>query len=119
MFHYLRVNEQDIIEPFCLQNLHEGIAMLAKHIINKDKIFIQIDSDVDGYTSAAALINYLNKLFPSFVQNNISYRIHDGKQHGIILDTIPKDVKLVIVPDAGSNDYEQHKILKENGFLLK
>lgn len=115
MFHYLRVNEQDIIEPFCLQNLHEGITMLAKHIINKDKIFIQIDSDVDGYTSAAALINYLNKLFPSFVQNNISYRIHDGKQHGIILDTIPKDVKLVIVPDAGSNDYEQHKILKENG----
>ena len=82
--------------------------MLIKHISQNDKIFIQIDSDCDGYTSAAALINYLNCLFPGFVQNNLFYRIHTGKQHGILLETIPEDVKLVIAPDSSSNDYEEH-----------
>lgn len=74
-----------------------------------------IDSDCDGYTSAATLINYLNKVFPAFVQNNISYQPHSGKQHGLILDIIPKDISLVIAPDSSSEDYEVHKALKEQG----
>ncbi len=41
--------------------------------------------------------------------------MHEGKQHGLILDTIPKDVKLVIAPDSSSNDYEVHKTLSEMG----
>ena len=87
--------------------------MLIKHIAAGHKILIQIDSDCDGYTSAALLINYLNCLFPAFVQNNIIYRFHSGKEHGIILETIPTDVSLVIAPDSSSNDYEVHKQLAE------
>ena len=34
--------------------------MLIKHIANNDDIIVQIDSDFDGFTSAATLINYLN-----------------------------------------------------------
>lgn len=89
--------------------------MLISHISQGHKLLIQIDSDCDGYTSAAALINYLNCLFPGYVQNNVYYRIHTGKQHGIILETIPNDVKLVIAPDSSSNDYEVHKQLAECG----
>lgn len=87
--------------------------MLIKHIAAGHKILIQIDSDCDGYTSAALLINYLNCLFPAFVQNNIIYRFHSGKEHGIILATIPEGVSLVIAPDSSSNDYEVHKQLAE------
>ena len=61
------------------------------------------------------LINYLNKLFPAYVNNHIKYRVHDSKQHGIILETIPENIKLVIIPDAGSNQYEEHKILRDKG----
>lgn len=89
--------------------------MLVKHIAANDKVFIQVDSDCDGLTSSAILINYLNYWCPSFAQNNIQYRMHEGKQHGIILDTIPEDVKLVIAPDSSSNDYEIHQELKERG----
>ena len=89
--------------------------MLINHISQGHKILIQIDSDCDGYTSAATLINYLNCLFPGYVQNNVYYRIHNGKEHGIILNTIPDDVKLVIAPDSSSNDYEEHKNLHEHG----
>ena len=99
-------------------NIKEGAKMLIKHIHEGDKVLIQIDSDADGFTSSALLLNYLNCLFPAFVKNNISYRLHTGKQHGIPLeiidDVISKGYKLVIAPDAASNDYEQHKILKEN-----
>lgn len=95
--------------------MQQGAQMLIRHINNGDKIFIQVDGDCDGFTSAASLLNYLYKLFPSFVENNIQYRFHEGKQHGLILETIPKDVKLVIAPDSSSMDYEVHKELFNRG----
>lgn len=89
--------------------------MLIKHIANEDDIFFQIDSDCDGYTSGSNLINYLYCLFPAYVNNHVYYRIHTDKQHGIIPDTIPKNIKLVIAPDSSSNDYEEHAELKKRG----
>ena len=112
-FKYPSVN--DLVNPEKLEHIKDGVAMLISHIERNDKIFIQVDSDCDGYTSSAILINYLNCLFPHYVQTQISYRIHDGKQHGLLTDTIPSDVKLVIAPDASSNDYEQHKELHDRG----
>ena len=113
--HYLNTTDEDIFNPLLIMNIKEGVKTLVNHIAQKDKVLIQIDSDCDGYTSAAALINYLNRLFPGFVQSNIYYRIHTGKQHGILLETIPDDVKLVIAPDSSSNDYEVHYQLKTKG----
>lgn len=72
-------------------------------------------SDCDGYTSAAALMNYLNMAFPYYTAHHVSYAMHKGKQHGINLGYVPKGAKLVIIPDAGSNQYEEHRILKEQG----
>ena len=113
--HYLNTTDNDILDPRLIPNLDEGAKMLIKHISQNDKVLIQVDSDCDGYTSAALLMNYLYCLFPSFVNNNISYRVHMGKQHGIIPDAIPEDVKLVIAPDSSSNDYEAHEYLNLSG----
>lgn len=115
IYHYLHTTDNDILDPSIIMNIKNGAIMLISHIQNNDNILIQIDSDCDGYTSAATLINYLYNLFPAFVENNITYRVHEGKQHGILIDTIPEDVKLVIAPDASSNDYEEHQKLKEKG----
>ncbi len=115
IYHYLHTTDDDILEPSTIMNIKDGAIMLVSHINNNDKILIQIDSDCDGYTSAAALINYLHKICPAFVENNISYRVHEGKQHGILLDSVGDDIKLVIAPDSSSNDYEEHKQLKEHG----
>ena len=113
--HYLNTSDKDILDPTLITNIKEGAKMLIYHISQEHKIFIQIDSDCDGYTSSAFLINHLNSLFPGFTQNNIYYRVHEGKQHGLILETIPEDVKLVIAPDSSSNDYEVHQALREQG----
>ena len=113
--HYLNTTDADILNPAMITNIDQGARVLVQHIAQGDKVLIQIDSDCDGYTSAAALINYLNCLFPGFVQSNVYYRIHTGKQHGILLETVPDDVKLVIAPDSSSNDYEVHRQLKSKG----
>lgn len=95
-------------------NIDNGVKMLIKHISQNDKVLVVADSDCDGYTSTAVLLNYLYCLFPGFVQNNITYRIHEGKEHGVILKEIPEDVRLVIYPDAASNNFEEHQYLKEH-----
>ena len=115
IYHYLHTTDEDILNPLLLDNMLQGAQLLISHISQKHKIFMQVDSDTDGYTSAATLINYLNSIFPGFTQNYISYRLHDDKSHGLILETIPNDVHLVIAPDSSSNDYEVHKVLKERG----
>ena len=113
--HYLHTTDDDILDPKLIANIEEGAKMLIKHIAQNDDVLVQIDSDCDGFTSAAVLLNYLNCLFPGFVQSHMYYRIHTGKQHGIIPNTIPDNIKLVIAPDSSSNDYEEHEELAKLG----
>ena len=113
--HYLNTVDSDILSPLDLDNIEKGAKLLVSHIAQGSKVLVIIDSDCDGYCSSAILINYLNNLFPAFVQNNISYKPHSGKQHGIVMEMIPDDVKLVIAPDSASSDYEQHEKLAKQG----
>ena len=98
-----------------MMNVAEGAKMLIKHISANNKIWLIVDSDADGFTSSAILLNYLNCLFPAYVRNNIMYRLHEGKQHGILTSEVPEGVKLVIAPDSSSNEYEIHQELAEKG----
>ena len=110
--HYLNTTHDDILDPKLIANIKEGSQMLIRHIAQNDDILVQIDSDCDGFTSAATLLNYLYCLFPTFVQQHMYYRIHTGKQHGIIPSTIPDNIKMIIAPDSSSNDFEEHQYLK-------
>ena len=116
---YLSADESAVSNPLCLDNMREGVQMLIKHINNNNKALIIVDSDCDGYTSSAILLNYLNNFFPSWIQNQVDYFIHSGKQHGLEdtleeYDWLNKNIKLVIAPDSASNDYDCHKNLKEH-----
>lgn len=110
--HYLNTTHDDILDPKLIANIKEGSQMLIRHIAQNDDILVQVDSDCDGFTSAATLLNYLYCLFPTFVQQHMYYRIHTGKQHGIIPSTIPDNIKMIIAPDSSSNDFEEHQYLK-------
>lgn len=110
---YLNLNSTACINPYNLINIKEAALRLIKAMINNEKIYIQVDSDCDGYTSSALLINYLYRIFPSRVKNNISYGLHSEKIHGI--KKIPLDCTLVIAPDSSSNEIEMHKQLKDKG----
>ena len=117
--HFLNTTDADInsYESFGKKVLHDAAATLITTInLNLDAILI-VDSDCDGFTSAALIYNYLYEMFPDWTAAHLSYRIHDGKQHGLndhiqnILQSLNGEHKLIIIPDAGSNDIEECQAL--------
>jgi len=110
---YLHLDDSVLHHWSLLENIEEAKDCLFKHIENSSPIHIVVDCDCDGNTSAAIMYKYL-KLMDSNI--SLSYSIHTGKQHGLSEDIIiPEDVKLVIMPDAGTNDVEQCKKLQDKG----
>lgn len=108
---YLNTSD-DCINHFSLlgkDNLFKAATALIKTITNNESAVVIVDSDCDGFTSAATLINYLYDLFPSWVANKLTWFMHEGKQHGLSDFILNDDLKLIIIPDAGSNDFEYHK----------
>lgn len=120
MNHYLNTTDKDINDFLLLgeNRLMAAARILVSIVGNSKKTLIVVDSDCDGYTSAAILINYLYDLFPSWVTNHLEWYIHSGKQHGLsdCIDLIlESDYSLVILPDSSSNDFDYHSKLKEKG----
>lgn len=112
--HYLNATKEDEFSPLLLKNIEEGAQLLFKHLL-KGHVYIQIDEDVDGYTSSAILLNYLHLWGKTIVESKISYDFHEGKGHGIVVESIPPETTLVVAIDGGANEYEIHKNLRERG----
>lgn len=117
--HYLNTTDNDINSPTALgEDLLRSAARLLANIIAQNKRAICIvDSDCDGFTSSAILINYLYELFPSWVKTNLEYYLHSGKQHGLndCVDYILEEgFDLVLIPDRGSNDVDECARLRQN-----
>lgn len=104
--------DSDEDDPALLNNMELAAKTAVEELDKPDcHVFIQVDSDTDGYTSSAVLINYLKRAFPN---TKISYALHPGKEHGIVVHKVPNDATLVFIPDAGSNDYtEQRKLIAQ------
>lgn len=110
--------ETEVNSPYAFggELMEAALKLLIRHIKNDDKTLIVVDCDVDGNTSASLLINYLYKLFPSWVENNVDYVFHEGKQHGLsdcYKNISQSDYDLVICPDSSSNDTDECKYLKD------
>ena len=111
--------ETEVNSPYAFggELMEAAIKMLIGHINNNHQVLIVVDCDVDGNTSAALLINYLYKLFPSWVENKVDYCFHEGKQHGLndMVESLDEtNYSLVICPDSASNDTDECKFLKED-----
>ena len=113
---YLSAGWDDILSCNLLDGLKTGDDMLSKHLQNKSKIAIVVDDDCDGFLSAALVYKTLTEI-KNYNPNQLSLVFHQAKKkiHGLQTREIPEDVQLVIVPDAGTSDYEQWETLKERG----
>lgn len=118
--HYLHPVPADNLDPKLLRNLEPAAACLIQHIQRlvedpNSTIYVVVDCDCDGYTSAACLMNYIHLRFPSIVDRFV-FPMHSGKQHGLAdISLQPSRGDLIIVPDASSNDYEIHRKCQELG----
>ena len=111
---YLNLDEDVLIPYENLDNMNKAVELFMKHFNNKDKIEILVDSDPDGFCSAAMMYSYIKKMNADYPVN---YILHArAKTHGLDDDiVISDDTKLLIIPDAGTNDTEQCRELSEKG----
>ncbi|APH20849.1 DHH family phosphoesterase [Clostridium botulinum] len=117
----LNLTSDVIHDGMLFENMNKGLKLFDEYIERSKNELIKIrfivDSDVDGYTSSALGIQYINDLKKKYNLNiNIDYILHSEKQHGIILKEFNNfDINLLIIPDAGSNDVAECKELKDKG----
>ena len=73
IFHYLNTTDEDINSPllFGRERLAAAARTLIKNIQAEKDCLVIVDSDCDGYTSSAILINFLYDLFPAWVQKSL------------------------------------------------
>lgn len=109
---YKNPTDRDLLNPYDMPNIDAGISLLNKHIAKCNDLFLQIDADADGFSAAAIFYNWMALNFP---QVNIDWRVHEGKQHGVIVDTVPERSDLVVIIDAGSNQRAEIAALYERG----
>lgn len=110
---FLNPNDNDNLDPFKLKNMQKGIELLLAHVIADSNIGILVDADADGITSASIMYQYLKKQTQDL---DITYFMHPTKAHGltnhIMNEVSDSDIDILIIPDAGSNDFEHIEILK-------
>ena len=116
--YFLNVPDASALQPpDKLTNIIHGAIELKTEIEKGSPMAIVVDSDVDGFTSAAIIYQYIKWRNPKVEIYNI---LHEGKGHGLS-DTIDKiftlenKVDVVILPDSSTNDKEYHDKLKEYG----
>lgn len=117
---YINPGKEYLHKPELLDNIDKGANLLNNILDENKQILLIIDSDTDGYTSASIIYQYIKKIKP---EAKIKYRIHEAKQHGLedhiewILDNA-EHIDLIIIPDAGSNNYDYCMQLDEIGIKI-
>lgn len=111
---YLNLTESQTYHYNDLINMRAAIQCFVTHYENKDKIVVMPDEDCDGYTSSAMLYLYVKALDPDYP---IEYIMHSRpKMHGLGSNEylrIPKDTKLFIMADGGTNDaFEFNELIR-------
>ena len=111
---YLDLDESVVIPYQKLDNIENAVDLFMKHFNNKNKIGVLVDEDPDGFCSASMMYLYIKRMDENYP---VEYILHKrAKAHGLSDDVIiPNDIKLLIIPDAGTNDCKECKELSEQG----
>lgn len=111
---YLKLNKAPRDTYNNLNNIEKAVDIFNNHYTNQDPIAILVDNDVDGVCSSTLMYKFIKALNPEY---DVRMYVHQkNKSHGLDGDfDIDDDIKLLLVPDAGSNDVDEHKRLYECG----
>lgn len=118
---WMTASWKDINSPweFGKEKVKHAIKLINECIWDNKEIWVLVDCDADGFTSAAIIINYIDKVYENTeikIKDKIHYILHTGKQHGLedSFDQFP-DNSLIILPDSSTNDTEQMQSLLDRG----
>ena len=118
---YFKPTKEYLQTPEALKNIRLAAALYMRVVLNDkppySRVLIVVDSDNDGYTSAAIIYQYTKRLN---CHCKVDYWLHEGKQHGL-QDHIDRLMEqncqydLIILPDSSSNDAHYHDMLDTIG----
>ncbi|MFT7345411.1 MAG: single-stranded-DNA-specific exonuclease [Lentimonas sp.] len=106
----------DLHDPFLMKNLKSAAKRLEKAILNKQKIRLLGDYDVDGTTSVALLYTYLKDL-----TDNLSFYVPDRYEEGYGVSqksvelAVEDGVELFITIDCGTKNSLELNWLSNRG----
>ena len=110
---FLNPSPEHLYSPFLFKNMEAGCELLAKHLERRSRIYLLIDADVDGYTSASIIYQFIKNI--SGIE--CVYLTHEEKKHGLYSDILERvqGCDLIICPDSSTNDEKACQVLKERG----
>ena len=114
---YFKPTEKYLQSPEALKNIRLAAALYTRIVMNNGRVLIVVDSDNDGYTSAAIIYQYTIRMN---CHCKVDYWLHEGKQHGLQdhIDRLMEEnceYDLIILPDSSSNDAHYHDMLDTIG----
>ena len=111
---YMNLDSEVVLTYKRLNWIVYAVELFMRHFDKRSKIYILVDEDPDGFCSAAMMYLYIKRMDCEYP---VDYIMHTrAKAHGLSDDVvIPEDAELLIIPDAGTNDVDECKELKERG----
>lgn len=98
-----------------LDNMREAVKLLSEHKQKNSDILIVFDADNDGYASGSMMYQFLVDDL-NVTPEKVDRYIPTKKVHGIPLGYVKENLPdLLIVPDAGSSEFDIHKELHKLG----
>jgi single-stranded-DNA-specific exonuclease len=103
--------------PFLMKGMPEAVERIRKAVAHKETIGIFSDSDLDGLSSLAVIVNLLRKIMPG---DNFMYRFpRDIEQYGLTKMVVDEfsdnNVSLIITLDCGIRDVDEITYAVEKG----
>ena len=118
---FFRPKLSDLHDPFLMKNMNSAIKRIEHAIVNKEKILVYGDYDVDGTTSVSMMYNFLKKQTVE-VDYYIPCRYKEG--YGISLNGIDyaynNNFSLIIALDCGirANKQIEYANTKQIDFII-
>lgn len=113
---FFRPDINDLLDPFLMKDMLKAVERIEKAILNKQKILVYGDYDVDGTTAVALVYTYLHKIYGA-----LDYYIPDRYTEGYGISTKGIDFakennfSLIIALDCGIKAVDKVKYATEKG----
>lgn len=112
---FLNIKLEHLLDPLSLPDMRKAASLIKKKALNRERVLIFGDYDVDGITALALLKATFSKIGLDVVCY-LPHRIKEGYglNNNILHIAKQKNIKLLITVDCGTNSHREIKELKRH-----
>ena len=117
---FLKPSLHHLSPPFSIAGMTEAVARISHALLNREKILIFGDYDVDGVTATTLLYQFLKEINAE-VSFHIPHRVTEGyglKTSHITDIAIPGEIKVLLTVDCGVSSHEAVSLANDNAITV-